>query len=73
MPITILKDSAPEIEHIKQDFADYIGGLNSADGLSYYHYSKIFFYVMDIIESAHELGKRHSLTNDAADTRKSGG
>lgn len=60
MSIVILKDSAPPIEHVKQDFADYLGGLNSADGLSYYHYSKIFDEAMESIVLAYELGKKEA-------------
>lgn len=60
MPSVILAESAPQIESVKQDFADYIGGLNSADGLSYYHYSKIFDEAMEAIVKAYELGKKEA-------------
>jgi len=52
---------ASEKEKIKDDMADYLGGLNSCGDISYGIYSELFDYTMDLMDKMYEQGKKEDL------------
>ena len=55
-----IADTAPEIEKIKAESADYLGGLNSCGVIDYDTYSYAFDFYADLIYKAYSLGKKES-------------
>lgn len=55
-----IADTAPEIEKIKAESADYLGGLNSCGVIDYGTYSYAFDFYADLIDKAYSLGKKES-------------
>jgi len=52
--------TAPEIENIKAEMADYLHGLNSGAEIDYSIYSQLFDFSMTLIQKAYELGKKEA-------------
>ena len=52
-----IAETAPEIEKIKAESADYLGGLNSCGEIEWGIYSQAFDFYADLIQKAYELGK----------------
>ena len=52
-----IAETAPEIEKIKAESADYLGGLNSCGEIKWWIYSQAFDFYADLIQKAYELGK----------------
>lgn len=52
--------TAPEIEKIKAESADYLNGLNSCGLVDYESYSEAFDFYNDLLDRAYELGKEES-------------
>ena len=52
-----IADTAPEIEKIKAESADYLNGLNSCGVIDYGTYSYAFDFYADLIDKAYSLGK----------------
>ena len=55
-----IADTAPEIEKIKAESADYLNGLNSCGVIDYDTYSYAFDFYADLIDKAYSLGKKES-------------
>lgn len=55
-----IADTAPEIEKIKAESADYLNGLNSCGVIDYGTYSYAFDFYADLIDKAYSLGKKES-------------
>ena len=53
-----IADTAPEIEKIKAESADYLNGLNSCGVIDYDTYSYAFDFYADLIDKAYSLGKK---------------
>ena len=51
-------ETAPEIEKIKAESADYLGGLNSCGLIDYGTYSYAFDFYADLLDKAYEQGKQ---------------
>lgn len=54
--------SAPEIEKIKSESADYFNMLNSWGKIDYWAYSDAFDFYMDLIDKAYEQGKKDAVS-----------
>lgn len=52
--------TAPEIEKIKAESADYLNGLNSCGIVDYTTYSEAFDFYENLIDKAYELGKQEA-------------
>jgi len=52
--------TAPEIEKIKAESADYLNGLNSCGVIDYAAYSEAFDFYADLLDKAYKLGKEES-------------
>lgn len=55
-----IASTAPEIEKIKAESADYLNGLNSTGAIDYGAYSYAFDFYADLIDKAYELGKQEA-------------
>ena len=51
-----IAETAPAIEKIKAESADYLGGLNSCGEIEWRIYSQAFDCYADLIQKAYELG-----------------
>ena len=52
-----IAETAPEIEKIKAESADYLNGLNSCGEVSWEVYDYAFDFYVGLIQKAYELGK----------------
>ena len=52
-----IAETAPEIEKIKAESADYLHGLNSCGEISWEVYDYAFDFYVGLIQKAYELGK----------------
>ena len=52
-----IADTAPKIEKIKAESADYLNGLNSCGKIEWSIYSEMFDFYADLIEEAYAQGK----------------
>ena len=52
-----IAETAPEIEKIKAESADYLNGLNSCGEVSWEVYDYAFDFYVGLIQEAYELGK----------------
>lgn len=52
-----IADTAPKIEKIKAESADYLHGLDSCGIIEWSTYSDMFDFYADLIEKAYEQGK----------------
>ena len=52
-----IAETAPEIEKIKAESADYLHGLNSCGEISWEVYDYAFDFYAELIQKAYELGK----------------
>ena len=55
-----IASTAPEIEQIKAEMADYLHGLNSGAEIDYSVYSQLFDFSLPLIQNAYELGKKEA-------------
>ena len=55
-----IASTAPEIEKIKAEMADYLHGLNSCAEIDYSIYSQLFDFSLPLIQEAYELGKKEA-------------
>ena len=55
-----IASTAPEIEKIKAEMADYLHGLNSCAEIDYSIYSQLFDFSLPLIQKAYELGKKEA-------------
>lgn len=55
-----IASTAPEIEKIKAESADYLNGLNSCGLVDYDTYSEAFNFYADLLDKAYELGKQEA-------------
>ena len=55
-----IANTAPEIEKIKAEMADYLHGLNSCAEIDYSIYSQLFDFSLPLIQKAYELGKKEA-------------
>lgn len=62
-----IAETAPVIEKIKAESADYLRGLNSCGEITWSVYDKAFDFYMELISRAYEQGKK-----DAESERKTG-
>ena len=53
-----IASTAPEIEKIKSEMADYLNGLNSCAEIDYSVYSQLFDFSLHLLQEAYELGKK---------------
>jgi len=53
-----IAETAPEIEKIKAESADYLNGLNSCGEIDYYAYSYAFDFYAELLDKAYEQGKK---------------
>ena len=53
-----IAETAPEIEKIKAESADYLGVLNSCGVIDYCTYSYAFDFYADLLDEAYEQGKK---------------
>lgn len=53
-----IAETAPEIEKIKAESADYLGGLLSCGVLDYGTYSYAFDFYYDLLDEAYSQGKK---------------
>ena len=53
-----IAETAPEIEKIKADSADYLNGLNSCCVIDYDTYCYAFDFYMDLLDKAYKQGKK---------------
>lgn len=58
-----IASTAPEIEKIKAESADYLNGLNCCGILDYDQYSQAFDFYAELLDRAYNLGKTESHTN----------
>ena len=75
-----IADTAPKIEKIKAESADYLHGLDSCGKIEWSTYSDMFDFYEDLIEKAYEQGKEdaqpepvtdcHGLTGDLISRQK---
>ena len=56
-----IAETAPEIEKIKAESADYLRGLDSCGVIDYFTYSYAFDFYMDLLDKAYEQGKKDAL------------
>lgn len=52
--------TAPEIEKIKAESADYLNGLNSTGTIDYETYDYAFDFYDSLIDKAYKLGKEEA-------------
>lgn len=52
-----IAETAPEIEKIKAESADYLNGLNSCGEIDYSAYSYAFDFYHDLLDKAYAQGK----------------
>ena len=64
-----IAETAQEIEKIKAEFADYLGGLNSCGVIDYGTYSYAFDFYMDLLDKAYAQG-RQDVLNELAEASK---
>lgn len=55
-----IASTAPEIEKIKSEMADYLHGLNSCSKIDYLIYSQLFDFSLPLIQKAYDLGKKEA-------------
>lgn len=55
-----IAETAPEIEKIKAESADYLHGLESCGEIDWDVYNYAFDFYMDLIQKAYELGKEEA-------------
>lgn len=55
-----ITQTAPEIEKIKAESADYLNGLNSCGVIDYDAYSEAFDFYGDLLDKAYKLGKEEA-------------
>ena len=53
-----IADTAPEIEKIKAESADYLNGLNSCGVIDYGTYSYVFDFYADLIDKSVFSGEK---------------
>lgn len=53
-----IAETAPVIEKIKAESADYLNGLNSCGEITWSVYDKAFDFYMELISRAYEQGKK---------------
>lgn len=53
-----IADTAPEIEKIKAESADYLNGLNSCGVIDYNDYSYAFDFYSELLDKAYLQGKK---------------
>lgn len=53
-----IAETAPVIEKIKAESADYLRGLNSCGNITWSVYDKAFDFYMELISRAYEQGKK---------------
>ena len=58
-----IASTAPEIENIKAEMADYLHGLNSCAEIDYSVYCQLFDFSLPLIQKAYELGKKECEPN----------
>lgn len=56
-----IAETAPEIEKIKAESADYLGGLNSCGEIDYYAYSYAFDFYAELLDKAYAQGRQDVL------------
>ena len=56
-----IAETAPEIEKIKAESADYLHGLNSCGEIPWEVYDYAFDFYAELIQKAYELGKSEAL------------
>jgi hypothetical protein len=55
-----INENASEKEKIKQEFNDFLYGVNSVGELSYENYSEIYDRAMELFDKMYEAGKNNS-------------
>lgn len=53
-----IAETAPEIEKIKAESADYLNGLNSCGVIDYSTYSNVFDFYADLLDKVYKQGQK---------------
>ena len=53
-----IAETAPEIEKIKSESADYLNGLNSCGVIDWNTYNRAFDFYADLLKRAYEQGRK---------------
>lgn len=56
-----IAETAPKIEKIKAESADYLRGLDSCGVIDYFTYSYAFDFYMDLLDKAYAQGRQDVL------------
>ena len=56
-----IAETAPKIEKIKAESADYLRGLDSCGVIDYFTYSYAFDFYMDLLDKAYAQGREDAI------------